>query len=259
MQTPGALLGWRRKSRGGARTELARPPNTESEREGQEGRAEPARSPAPCPARCWTSWRAQVGGRRARSADPRRELRGRHHVAGRRGGRRWLQLGWGPARDAREGPGPRRGFCSFWVLRSPHLPRGWLSSPPQKESDRHLPQTRCGLLDKKRGQQGQGSEARGYLADLLPSLGRSPQSAPSPSNRGDFGFFREIPWRDGVGVRRPKPRVKFRPGEGCLEMGEGQLFFPHRSPPCPHFSWRRASGASGRSFMGRSPPRRRGL
>lgn len=102
-----------------------------------------------------------------------------------------------------------------------------------KESDRHRPRTRCGLLDEKRGQQGQGSEARGYLADLLPSLGRCPQSAPSPSNRGDFGFFREMPWRDGVGVRRPKPRVKFRPGEGCLEMGEGQLFFPYRSPPVP--------------------------
>lgn len=89
--------------------------------------------PRPRPARCWTSWRAQVGGRRARSADPRGERRGRHHVAGRCGGRRWLQGGWGPARDAREGPGPRTGFRSFWVLHPKPTPSPGLALVPSSE------------------------------------------------------------------------------------------------------------------------------
>lgn len=89
------------------------PPANESERGGREGRAGPPGGPAPCPARLLDP-RARPGrGLRARSADPRGNLRRRHHVSRRCGGRRWPRLSRGARERRRGGAGGTEGASQF--------------------------------------------------------------------------------------------------------------------------------------------------
>lgn len=94
-------------------------------------------------------------------------------------------------------------------------------------------------------------------ANSHPAGWHPPQSAPSPNAWRTLDFSRK--WLKGRG-RGEGAEARSR---GQVQENEGRAPLPSRPPhqrsPPLHPSWRRASGASGRSFMEKCPPRRQGL
>lgn len=111
-----------------------------------------------------------------------------------------------------------------------------LPTPLRKESDGPLPQSEMRPPRRKAGAAGSRVKGQGIPGWPPSEPGKlAPVRTLPQCPVGTLAFSRKCHggWR--WEVRRPKLRVKFRPGEGCLEMGEGQWFssVPHRSPPVP--------------------------
>lgn len=142
--------------------------------------------------------------------------------------------GPGALKRRQEGPGPQRGLRSSLGLHPKPRPAS-LSPSLRKERDRHLLLSEMRPPGRKAG--ASGSRVRGQG---LP--GRPP---PEPRTLAPVRTLPQCPvgtlafpgntiegW--GWGMRRPKPRVKFRPGEGCLEIGRGnRSSSPFRAPLSP--------------------------
>lgn len=137
-----------------------------------------------------------------------------------------------------------------------------LPTPPRKESDGLLPQSE---MRPPRRKAGPGSRVKGQgipgWPPSEPGKLAPARTLPPPVSSGDFGFFQEMPWRMEMGGSEAKTKGQVQAGRRMSRNGGRAvvLLLAPSEPPCPHPSWRRASGASGRSFMGRSPPGRRGL
>lgn len=131
----------------------------------------------------------------------------------------------------------------------------------RKESDCHLPQSAMRPARRKAGAavsrvKGQGLPGQppsepGTLAPVR-TLPQCPM--------GTLAFSRKCHGGMEVGGAKAKTKGQVQAWRKMPRNGRAiALLLPPSESSCPHPSWRRVSGASGRSFMGRSPPRRRGL
>lgn len=176
-----------------------------------------------------------------------------------------ITAGPGARKRRRGGAGAAEGASQFLGTPSEAQTFSRLALVPHhlsKDSDCHLPQSEMRPARQKvgaavsrvkgQGLPGQPPPEPGTLA-LVRTLPQCPM--------GTLAFSRKCHGGMEVGGAEAKTKGQVQAGRRMPRNGRRAipLPLPPSEPSCPHPSWRRVSGASGRSFMGRSPPRRRGL